>query len=241
MLGLPKAIFLVHTYICLSLFSLIVCTVAKTQLDVHLTLNDCLQHHAIASNEKLRSNFNITERISFDSSSIPHITLYLTDFKDGMEDKIVLTLKNMMQNNARFRISSNELMINGPYAMYNIEKNESIQALSNHIVLSLTRYKDSNQTVPDWVYKLPEPTKSKKIRYVQEYGSPNVFDEFDPHITVGYDEFTPAHERKQVLESDWGCENVLSLNVGVGITGQYGTVVHEIAVLPLENAIGSNQ
>ena len=31
--------------------------------------------------------------------------------------------------------------------------------------------------------------RKKKIDYVKRYGSPNVFDEFDPHVTVGYDDY----------------------------------------------------
>lgn len=41
----------------------------------------------------------------------------------------------------------------------------------------------------DWVDSLPEPTKSEKEAYIIQFGSPNVFTQFDPHVTVGYGEY----------------------------------------------------
>jgi hypothetical protein len=50
---------------------------------------------------------------------------------------------------------------------------------------------------------------------------------------VGYDEVVPSNERRRVLEQEWGCLDDLTLNIGVGIVGSYGTVVEEVAKIPL--------
>ena len=204
----------------------------KNQLDIHLTLNSCLHLHSLKANESLRRSFNKTEQINFETTAIPHITLYLTEFQEGVQDDIIQILENLIHKSP-IRISSNELIINGAYAMYGIENTVALKSLSNSIVLALYKYREPGQLVPDWVYNLPEPTRSKKIGYVQKYGSPNVFDEFDPHVTVGYDEIVPSDERRRVLEQYWGCLDDLTLNIGVGIVGSHGTVVEEVAKIPL--------
>lgn len=35
-----------------------------------------------------------------------------------------------------------------------------------------------------WVNGLPEPKRSTKIQMIKNYGSPNVFSEFDPQYVV---------------------------------------------------------
>jgi 2'-5' RNA ligase len=192
-----------------------------------------MYHHSLKANESLRRSFNKTEQINFETTSIPHITLYLTEFQEDVQDEIIQILENRIHKSP-IRISSKELIINGAYAMYGIENTVALKSLSDNIVLALYKYRELDQVVPDWVYNLPEPTRSKKIRYVREYGSPNVFDEFDPHVTVGFDEIAPSDERRNVLEQNWGCLDVLTLNIGVGIVGSYGTVVQELAKIPLD-------
>ena len=51
----------------------------------------------------------------------------------------------------------------------------------SHQLRSLTHSHHS-----DWVEDLPEPTKSEKEALIKSFGSPNVFTQFAPHVTVGY-------------------------------------------------------
>ena len=71
----------------------------------------------------------------------------------------------------------------------------ALQMLSDTIVQHTSRYIKPNQTIPEWVYNLPEPSRSKKIASVQKY----VWEEFETHLTVGYDELASVEERRDVL------------------------------------------
>ena len=109
-----------------------------------------------------------------------------------------------------------------------------LQRLSNAIVDATQSFvlHGDNQTAPSWIYDLPEPHRSRKIKYFEQYGSPNVYDEFDPHVTVGYDEETPTYVRQKALEGlvkkeekeEENCEARLRF-VNVGIAGKMGTVL----------------
>lgn len=82
-----------------------------------------------------------------------------------------------------------------------------------------------NQTVPDWVQHLPEPERSEKIAFIRQYGSPNVFSQFQPHVTLACDQNATAlsaafaQKEPQVLGS-W-----LPKAVVLGPTGPCGTVL----------------
>ena len=81
-----------------------------------------------------------------------------------------------------------------------------------------------NQTIPDWVQHLPEPERSEKIDFIRQYGSPNVFSQFQPHVTLACDDnataLSAAFAKKapQIL-GGWLPEAVI-----LGPTGPCGTV-----------------
>jgi hypothetical protein len=205
--------------------------------------------------------------ISFQNdTSLPHITLYLSDFQKNALSKITDTLTHLIskrvlccQEPRRGIMSSStnstttsrsrsvdidHVMIQGPYSMYHISKTYFLQHLSDTIVMNSNPFIIPNQTVPDWVHNLPEPERSKKMDYVRRYGSPNVLDEFDPHMTVGYDEYTPSDKRQEILEDVLSrfvslfeeCRDggpTIHWEIAVGIVGDWGTVLEDIWVMML--------
>jgi hypothetical protein len=213
-------------------------TANALQLDIHLKLrsSSCLYQTAKIANQNLHLDSS-TEAISFEDS-LPHVTLYLTDFRNDTILDLIDTLHHLELDHQLVDI--NNVMVHGAYSMYSIQKTSSMQDLSDSIVRSCRQYMTVNQIVPDWVYDLPEPQRSKKIGYVHEYGSPNVFDEFDPHLTVGYDADSPENDRRVILEqalSNEGgsCQKDKVWDLGVGIVGDWGTVLWDLNDIPLKN------
>jgi hypothetical protein len=88
-------------------------------------------------------------------------------------------------------------IINGAYTMLPVKKNACIKHLSDSLLQPLQSFLKSPAEVPEWVYSLPEPERSQKISQVQEYGSPNVLENFEPHVTVGYNENYPPLDGKR--------------------------------------------
>lgn len=65
--------------------------------------------------------------------------------------------------------------------MWKVRPSIAMQTLSDIVVTQAKDFISANQTVPDWVYQLPdEDDKQQKITYVEQFGSPGVFDMFDP-------------------------------------------------------------
>ena len=139
----------------------------------------------------------------------PHVTLYLADF--ALEDDDAQAELNQTKveafTNAISSINFTEIIagvncplsfandqstsayykINGAFTMLPIENTQCLQALSEKLVYTLQPYLRRPIIVPSWVASLPEPARSAAIYRCRTWGSPNVFEEFEPHVTVGYD------------------------------------------------------
>ncbi len=141
---------------------------------------------------------------------------------------------NRKSNKCYYDTQIQKPLIGGPYAMYETMPDISIQQLSNSIVKMTQKYVKKDQPIPDWVRVITdEEIKRKKIHYIKKYGSPNVFDEFDPHVTVGFDdgggnstEF--KDDRFSILNNliiDSGSCGGWIDEVRVGLVGDFGTVI----------------
>ena len=84
-------------------------------------------------------------------------------------------------------VAAGPVFSSGSYAMMDINVTDCVQLFSDVIVNSTCRLIEPDQPVPDWVNALPEgPTKREKIAFVKRYGSPNVFSQFQAHVTIGW-------------------------------------------------------
>jgi hypothetical protein len=125
------------------------------------------------------------------------------------------------------------------YAMWTMQLTQCLQTISNAVVNATNDLIVPNQPVPDWVWTLPPAVANEKARYVKMYGSPNVFDQFSPHVTLGTDPVTP--ERLVSIAAESGFRrlvqqiNMTVSTVALGTVGPFGTVMRgkDLAVFSL--------
>lgn len=100
-------------------------------------------------------------------------------------------------------MSSGSINVTGTYAMLTTGTPACLQFMSDAVVnatyviaaflswklhtLCMYHLAVPNQTIPIWVQHLPEPERSEKIAFIRQYGSPNVFTQFQPHVTLACD------------------------------------------------------
>jgi len=78
------------------------------------------------------------------------------------------------------------------------------------------------------VKTLPEPVRSEKEDMIRKYGSPNVFSQFDPHVTLGFDCDGAPQCFQDALEA--GAPPTLHIEsdvlmLALGVVGAHGTVM----------------
>ena len=157
------------------------------------------------------------------------MTLYLTDFQEDAS-----TTDMLLSRVASVVTVASELctvaMANSidaprpPYALWDVDNNACLQALSDAVVNATYMLAKPGQPIPKWVQQLPEPERSRKIAMIKKYGSPNVFSEFQPHITVAYD--TSPTMTSVYANATVPRDAVYHARyVGVGYAGPFGTVL----------------
>jgi len=119
--------------------------------------------------------------------------------------------------------------------MWDVEVSPCMQKWSDELVDELYHYIVPNQQIPDWVLALPEPSRSEKIAMIKKYGSPNVYNQFQAHVTLAWDDQEPMQTAFQKLNLQ--PKIVPSVALAIGSVGPHGTVTRggSIMTLPLRH------
>lgn len=118
-------------------------------------------------------------------------------------------------------------MSGGVYALWKIPVVPCLQYWSDLIVNATFDLATPNQQVPSWVFSLPPDLQALKIAMVHQYGSPNVFSQFEPHVTIAADSATP--QRLSDIVSSPAFPAVVAhpdvQDIAIGSAGPFGTVL----------------
>jgi len=111
---------------------------------------------------------------------------------------------------------------------FNANEKNCLNELSDVIVSSLLPYVHFPAEIPSWVLEIKDEAKRKrKLELVEKYGSPNVFDGFDPHATVGYDSSHPNEQSITMnnIHLENNCSGLFD-TLAAGFVSVGGTVLH---------------
>ncbi|MBI3039518.1 hypothetical protein HYY75_10835 [bacterium] len=109
-----------------------------------------------------------------------HGTLFMTEYPHGKRDEIFRIVSTLASGTKTFPITSTGLhRTNGNWFFLNLERNKYFQKLSDSLCELLSPLRLIDQKPPDWLLNYPQKLKSFEM-----YGSPNVFGDFEPHITL---------------------------------------------------------
>lgn len=148
-----------------------------------------------------------------------HATLYLTDFPKGSEDAIKQEVKNVVARFQVFPIQASGLTVTqSHWAFIDLAPSATLQRLADEITLAIAPLRDQNASLPTWVKNFPN-----KLAAFQRYGSPNVFQNFQPHLTLLANEKSPklaAFNIKMKANPPQATGQIIG--IGIGISDQWG-------------------
>ena len=155
-----------------------------------------------------------------------HMTLYLTEYKPESLKKIKEVVNKIAKETKPFDVNFYRLRkTGGNWFMLDAENNGIIQGLADEMTVSLNTYRATDAKVPDWAQSIPEKVKSFNL-----YGSPNVFMNFDPHITL----LTPEDPAKiDTFTSKYNFKPFKAKVIGIGIAqvddlGQAKDIIYSV-------------
>ena len=190
--------------------------------DIHMPLLGDALGAAVAANKQLQ----IDNAIDFATEDTPHITLYLTEWQCAEEDLATRLHDELYELAAeRCHVTLGSPYASGSFAMLNVSVSACVQRYSDGVVNATYQLAAPNQSVPSWVYSLPEPERSEKIDDVHRYGSPNVLDQFQAHVTIGWaSNATAVAAAVAALDFEPGA-SFEAVVVAIGTAGAHGTVL----------------
>jgi len=208
-------------------------TIAATYVDIHLPVLSNAYTQVLQANQLLNQQLNNTE-INF-QTSIPHVTLYLTSFTcpendDNQDDDCITQLKNAVSGityglaSEFCSLTLSDPFAAGTYLMLNVSLSSCLQRYSDTLVNTTYQLSQPNQTAPSWVHTLPEPERDEKLHDIALYGSPNVFNQFQPHVTIAWSSDTNAI-KKAAAALTFNPITYQSNVLGLGSVGNHGTVL----------------
>ena len=165
-----------------------------------------------------------------------HCTLYMTKYPATAENFLRRRVEGLAAAVRKFPVSSGGVeKTSGDWLFVNLERNRNLQRLSDEVVNLLASLRSKNQEIPGWAKKDP-----KKLEMIEKYGSPNVFSEFNPHLTLlartdGWvlDRFMIDNEDMPSVKDHVAGEIVA---IGYGIADQNGQMEKPVAIFPLKDS-----
>lgn len=133
-----------------------------------------------------------------------HLTLYLTEYKEGKEvlENIKKVIDETAKNLKPFKIEfiqirdTSHLKDYSGWLMLDSSKEINLQNLADKIADKLISLRATDAEIPSWAKNIP--VKAEGFR---KYGSPNVYENFDPHITLNAAPYSNKYNLSQFFRN----------------------------------------
>ncbi|MCJ2183275.1 2'-5' RNA ligase family protein [Novosphingobium sp. 1949] len=155
-----------------------------------------------------------------------HATLYLTRYPASAVPALKTAIAALARRQHRFpmaitgteRTASNWLFLT-------VERSAALQRLADEVTLAAEPLRDHAITAPAWMSHYPE-----KLPAFERYGSPNVFTQFEPHLTLLANETSPALDAYVEQTRAHPPQGTgLVEGIGIGLTDANGQIVRTLA------------
>ncbi|MFZ5952234.1 MAG: 2'-5' RNA ligase family protein [Candidatus Rifleibacteriota bacterium] len=164
-----------------------------------------------------------------------HCTLYMTQFPAGMQNEVLAKIESLASTTRQFEVKTTGLEItSGNWFFMNLDRNRNLQTLSDAVVELLSPMRAQSDFVPEWAKPFPN-----KVEYISKFGSPNVYDEFNPHLTFlakaeieKLNNFLKNHAESEFSKPITG--KVIA--IGAGIADRNGQIPEPWKIFPLQPA-----
>jgi 2'-5' RNA ligase len=117
-----------------------------------------------------------------------HATLYLTQYPVSAEPQIKAAIARLAKGGRPFPLAVQGAERSATNWLFlKVTRSAALQRLADQATLATEPFRDHGVTAPGWMSAYPA-----KLPAFERYGSPNVFMQFDPHLTLLANESNPA-------------------------------------------------
>ena len=138
--------------------------------------------HAVDKTVSTISNQLKQQQLSslYSQGFLPHITLYLTEYPAKNLNLLKQQAQQLANQWHSFDLTLDHIQrTKGNWLMLDVNNTPELQRLADTAAIMVAPLRTMDPKIPTWVSHYPE-----KLAAFQRYGSPNVFTNFEPHITL---------------------------------------------------------
>ncbi len=167
-----------------------------------------------------------------------HLTMYLTDYNSDKINTIESMVKEIANSTNGLTFQDSDISLKSSnFLMLDVKNNVELQILSDKITAELMNIRDKTSIIPEWAKNNP-----LKNNMFTRYGSPNVFEGFDPHFSIFVANITPESQaifaseiNQQISQFKFKSQTYKINSIGVGITDKNGQIIKILATYNLKN------
>ncbi len=162
----------------------------------------------------------------------PHCTLYMTAYPKGRQKLVATIVRRIANSTKEFPINTKGIEVAASdWLFMGLENNKDLQSLCDEVTNRLAFLRAKSDYVPEWAKSMPA-----KVECIKKYGSPNVFSQFDPHLTL-----LAKSDGEMLRKFKAYCENKIYnkpvagkvVAIGYGLADRDGQIKEPIEVFPL--------
>ena len=162
----------------------------------------------------------------------PHCTLYMTAYPKGRQKLVATIVRRIANSTKEFPINTKGIEVAASdWLFMGLENNKELQSLCDEVANRLAFLRAKSDYVPEWAKSMPA-----KVECIKKYGSPNVFSQFDPHLTL-----LAKSDGEMLRRFKAYCEKKIYnkpvtgkvVAIGYGLADRDGQIKEPIEVFPL--------
>lgn len=168
--------------------SLVMACPAKAEDRVSIDIYAMPSQSIIEAVEKASVDLAARGMTTFHAQGHPaHVTLYLTQYPASVVPALKAAVAKMTKACGQFLLAATGLERTASNWLFlKVDRTAALQRLADEITLAAEPLRSQNLLPPSWMKEYPA-----KLPAFERYGSPNVFMQFDPHLTLLANETSP--------------------------------------------------
>eukprot|EP00743_Colponemidia_sp_Colp-15_P007717 GILK01008356.1.p1 GENE.GILK01008356.1~~GILK01008356.1.p1 ORF type:complete len:214 (-),score=19.28 GILK01008356.1:385-1026(-) len=210
-----------------------------TRLNVHIKLSPAAREKCIEQWRNINGILgdNSLNLIDFEQKHEPHVTLYLSNFKESCMERIKQVIRDRISELKSFDLTLSKISPSGSYLFWDVEPSTQLRNCCDNLVHALSSFVDS-PSVPSWFDRLPAEERARRSDLIEKHGSATVFEFFYPHVTLAYIKDEAILTR--IVELLEPCEVTFAVaEIAIGMCGDQGTVLkgQDVCTFPIDSPL----
>lgn len=166
---------------------------------------------------------------------IPHLTIYAPEYPSKNLNKILSSVGNIAKKISPVPLKFEKYYYGEGWIGLGFRKTTEVKKLHELILRGLNPLREGRLRIKYEAELADGKYNTTQKKYINEYGYQNVLKNYHPHLSIArFEDFARAKEVCNLLPQSLVPVNAVVTKLGVGISGEHGTVTEMIKTFNLK-------